>query len=70
MISKNILHVFLSLRIDYDLENSADPDEILHFIWVYTGTKYIGGIIFFEFYVTMFVCLFVNFFFCHRFLSN
>ena len=33
VIHKNI--VFLSLKIDFVL-NNADPDEMLHFIWVCT----------------------------------
>ena len=33
-ISKNI--IFLSLTINFALANSADPDEMPHFIWVLT----------------------------------
>ena len=33
-ISKNI--IFLSVKIDFVLANSADPDEMLHFICVFT----------------------------------
>ena len=28
---KNI--VFLSLKIDFDVANSADPDELLHYVY-------------------------------------
>ena len=34
IIFKN--NVFLSLEIDFVLANSADPDEMPHFIWVFT----------------------------------
>ena len=34
IFKKNI--VFLSLKIDFVLVNSADPDEMPHFIWDFT----------------------------------
>ena len=34
-ISKKILY-FLSLKIEFVLANSADPDFMWHFIWVFT----------------------------------